>query len=513
MPTTPTIPGTATAAPPVTANRTQAPPWLDAIPGLLAWGALVIVIVGAITAPITLLTGVVILAAYSALRLVLAAAAVVRGLYLVRQWNRAKWQNTYTRLHTPQSLPLDAVHHLVIIPNHSEPLEVLARTLDRLAEQTQAQTQIMVVLAMEAADPYARTKAAQLQADYAPHFAHLMTTLHPAGLPGEIACKSANLAWALRHARHRLIDELGYNADHVVVTTMDADTIWHPRYFESLSALFATHPKRYQTYWQAPLRYHANVWQSHPLLRILHAYAAAWELAYLAAPWWRALPMSSFSLSLRLLDSAGGWDTAVIADEWHLFITSFFELHGAQAIQPVYLPFMVQAVSGENALSALRARYRQTFRHAWGAKEIGYTLAQTRQHTDTPRFKALGLLLRVAHDNLLGGAGWIVLFLGPQLALLLHPAAVRAHLDSPPVLLLQGAVLVVMALTLAFWGLDLALRPKRPALSSRRELLTELASLPLVTVLTMIGVALPVLHAQTRLMLGQSIDFHITPKS
>ncbi len=512
MPTSPPISRTAVTAPPTTRTSSY-PRWLDAIPGALAWGALLIVVGGAVAAPVTLLTGVALLAVYSALRLAFAAAAITRGLHLIHRWNRIKWHEEYARRRTPDSLPLEAVHHLVILPNHCEPLPVLARTLDRLAEQPNAQAQITVVLAMEASDPDAHTKAAQLQTVYTARFAHLWVTFHPAGLPGEIACKSANLAWALHHARHRLVDELGYDADHVVVTTMDADTLWHPNYFESLGVLFATHPARYRTYWQAPLRYHANVWQSHPLLRILHGYASAWELAYLAAPWWRALPMSSFSLSLHLLDAVGGWDTTTIADEWHLFITTFFAHHGAQDVQPVYLPFMVQAVTGDNALLALRARYRQTFRHAWGAKEIGYTLAQTRQHPETPRVKALGLLLRVAHDNLLAGAGWIVLFFGPQLALLLHSDSLRAHLDSPPVLLLQGAVLVVTALTVAFWGLDLRLRPLRPAPWTPRERLLELASLPLIAVLTVIGVALPVLHAQTCLMRGKTIAFRVTPKS
>ena len=175
---------------------------------------------------------------------------------------------------------------------------VLRRSLDRLAEQADARTSITVVLAMEAAEPGARQKGEQLGAEYRAAFAHVFVTVHP---PGEMQCKSANLNWALRWAKHNMVDDLGYNLDHLVVTTMDADTLWHPRYFESLRVLFATDPQRYATYWQAPIRYHGNVWEAHPLMRILHAYASAWELAYLAAPWWRALPMSSYSASLRLL--------------------------------------------------------------------------------------------------------------------------------------------------------------------------------------------------------------------
>lgn len=485
----------------------------DAIPGALAWITLALVIAGAIAAPLALLVAVALLAWYSMLRFALAAAANLYGLHLIRRWERDDWQPPRRQADSSNRIPLEAVHHLVIVPNYNEPVAVLERTLTHLGAQANAGRAMTVVLAMEAAEPGAHHKAAHLAARFAASFAHILVTVHPANLPGEIQCKSANLAWALEHAQRMLIDEWGHVPDHILVTTMDTDTLWHPRHFERLTVLFATDPTRYSTIWQAPLRYHANVWQSHPLLRILHAYASAWELAYLAAPWWRALPMSSYALSLRLLLETRGWDTDAIADEWHMAIKAFFKRRGDLRIEPVYLPFYVQAVTGSSFWAALRARYRQTFRHAWGAQEIGYTLRQIIHHPETPRRKASGLLLRVAHDNLLAGAGWIVLFVGAQLPLLLHPAAMLSHMSSPPVVLLQIAVVIVSALTILFWWLDVRQRPQRSAPATCREWLGELAGLPLVAVLTVIGVALPVLHAQTRLMLGKAIRFHVTPKT
>lgn len=485
----------------------------DAIPGVLAWIGLALVIAGAIAAPLTLLTAVALLAWYSALRFAFAAAANLYGLHLIRRWERDDWQPQNRQTDPHDAILLEAVHHLVIVPNYNEPVAVLERTLTHLSAQANAGHAMTVVLAMEAAEPGARHRADRLASRFAASFAHILVTIHPANLPGEIQCKSSNLAWALGHAQRLLVDEWGYAPDQILVTTMDADTLWHPRHFERLTILFATDPARYRTIWQAPLRYHANMRQSHPLLRILHAYASAWELAYLAAPWWRALPMSSYALSLRLLLETGSWDTDAIADEWHMAIKAFFKRRGDLRIEPVYLPFHVQAVTGSTFWAALRARYRQTFRHAWGAQEIGYTLRQIIHQRQTPRSKASGLLLRVAHDNLLAGAGWIVLFVGAQLPLLLHPAAMLSQMNSLPVVLLQLAIVIVSALTILFWWLDVRQRPRRSTPASRRERLAELAGLPLLAVLTVIGVALPVLHAQTSLMLGKSIQFHVTPKT
>lgn len=478
---------------------------LDMIPGGLAWLSLAAVMFGAIGAPANLMAGVALLAGYSAARFLLAGCANLWGLRLIRRWESLDWPAEYKRRGGGESLPLESVHHLVVIPNYQENPDVLHRALDRLAEQANAQTAISLVLAMEAAEPGAHEKGERLRTVYGSAFAHVFVTVHP---PGEIRCKSANLNWAIRWAKRAMVDELGYNPDYLVVTTMDADTLWHPHYFESLAVLFATDPQRHATYWQAPIRYHGNVWTAHPLMRILHAYASAWELAYLAAPWWQALPMSSYSASLRLLHSAGYYDPDVIADEWHMYIKSWFALRGNQRVQPIFLPFLASATTGDSWHGAIRARYRQTFRHAWGAKEIGGVIAQMNATSQS----ALRLLLRVAHDNLLAGAGWIIMFLGSQLSLLLHPEWTRANLGSLPFLVLQGSLILVTALTILFWALDVCIRPPRTGPWVITDRVYELLSLPLVAVLTAVCVALPVLHAQTRLMLGGSIEFRVTPK-
>jgi hypothetical protein len=218
--------------------------------------------------------------------------------------------------------------------------------------------------------------------------------------------------------------------------------------------------------------------------------------------------MSSYSVSLRLLHESGYYDPDVIADDWHMALKSHFRRGGDVHLRAIFLPFLANTTGGATWWEAIRARYAQTFRHAWGAKEIGYTLAQMRQSARLD----VGLVLRVAHDNLMAGAGWLILFLGPQLPLLIHPAWMREQFDTLPFVALQAALIVVTALTLFFWALDLRLRPPRPQPWTMGERLREGLNLPLVAVLTAVCVALPVLHAQTRLMLGKPISFRVTPK-
>jgi hypothetical protein len=208
----------------------------------------------------------------------------------------------------------------------------------------------------------------------------------------------------------------------------------------------------------------------------------------------------------------GYWDPDVIADEWHMYIKSYFQRQGDVRLQPIFLPFWANATTGETIPKAIKERYLQTLRHAWGAKEIGYTIAQMSENPQTSFGGAFNLLFRVAHDNLLAGVGWVVMMLGSQLPMLFHPSLVRESMQTAPFILLQVSLTLVSALTIIFWVLDLRIRPPRSQPWTRRERLYELASLPLLAVMTLICVALPVLHSQTRLMLGVPLQFRVAAK-
>lgn len=478
------------------------------LPGALAWLTLAVVIGSTLLVPTALLWAVTLFSAYLAIRFGLAALAWTRGLRLIQQWEHCDWHAEYTRRADAQSLAWEDVHHLVILPSVNESEALLRRSLDRLAAWSDAPHAMTVVLAMETSDPTAAGRAARLQQHYAPCFRHMLVTHHPANLPDEVRGKSANLAWAMQRARQALVSEEGYSADQVVVTVMDADTFWHAAYFDCLTTLFATATDRHATFWQAPIRYQGNIWTAHWLMRPLHAQASAWELAYLAAPWWQALPMSSYSLSLHLLDASGGWATNAIADEWHMYLQSFRTQQGRLRLQPVYLPFLAHLVSAPSALATLRARYRQTVRHGWGAEEIGQALTSA---ANAPGTRGWRLVLRVAHDHLLAGAGAVLLAVGTQLPMLLTPTWWRAQIGSAPFILLQVSLLIVAAVSVIFWWGDRRSRPVPPS-SGRQAVLLEVMGLLLLPTITALCVTLPLLYAHTRLMLGKRPPFEVAAK-
>jgi hypothetical protein len=489
---------------------------LDGIPGCLAWVALLFCIASAVAFPRLILLLAVLVSFYSAVRFLLAGIANVMGLRKIRQWEKTDWCDLYKQTAAPDVLAWDDVHHIVIIPNYKEPLAVLSRTLDHLARQYQARQRITIVLAMEAAEDGCVEKAEILCAQYDGQFANLYFTVHPRGLPGEMQCKSANEAWAARWVKRKLVDEGGLSIDHLLVTTMDADTIWHPQYFYALTYLFAVNPDRHLRFWQSPIRYHGNIWEISPLLRIVNAYATAMELAYLAAPWWTPMPMSSYTLSLRLLDGSGYWDSDVIADEWHMFIKAFFNRDGQVKLERVFLPFLAEATTGVTLIDAFRNRYEQTLRHAWGSKEVGYMVAKMLEHPEIPFPTSARILFRISHDILLAGAGWIIMTVGSQLPLLFNPTLLAQMMNegfaNPTFALLQIALSTVTILGIVFWYQDVIVRPPRKSPPTWQERLLTLISFPALPLLTLVFVALPTLQAQTRLLVGIPLQFRVTKK-
>ncbi len=489
---------------------------LDGIPGCMAWVALLFSIASAIAFPRALLLVAALLGFYSAVRFLFAGIANVMGLRKIKAWEATDWRERYRQEAGENALEWDDIHHIIIIPNYKEPIEILTRTLDNLAAQYQAKQRITVVLAMEAGEEGCVEKAEQLQKLYEPCFANLFYTVHPRGLPGEMQCKSANQAWASRWAKRKLVDQMGYNIDHIVVTTQDADTLWHPQHFYALTYWFGITPERSLRFWQAPIRYHTNIWDINPLLRIVNAYSTAFELAYLAAPWWIPMPMSSYSLSLKLLDSSGYWDSDVIADEWHMFIKAYFVREGDVVLDRIFLPFSATAVTGENLWQAIKNRYQQTLRHAWGSKEVGYIVAKMLEHPEVEFNTSFKILFRVAHDILLAGAGWVILTAGAQLPFLFNPPllgqVLQEGLSNPSYVLLQISFMLVSILGIVFWYQDVSVRPPRTHRQTISERFLTLLSFPLLPILTLIFVALPTIQAQTRLLMGIPLRFTVSKK-
>lgn len=182
---------------------------------------------------------------------------IVVGILAIRTtciMYRNRKEDFRSKLTTAQK---NQIHHLAVISCYKEPVDLIASTIETLAQQTVASDTTMVV-SFEEKTPDLRSKQGQLCDLFGQRFQEIIFTIHPFGQEGEIPgkCSNANcgIRTALAHVKRR--DKDAFNPANILITTCDADSKFHPRYLEALTyKYFNTKDAITGCIFQAPLLY------------------------------------------------------------------------------------------------------------------------------------------------------------------------------------------------------------------------------------------------------------------
>jgi len=301
----------------------------------------------------------------------------------------------------------DSVIHLVVLPNYKEEEAMLAETLESLAQAKDASS-FHVVLAMEKREAGAAEKAERLQAAWAKGFAHLWYFSHPADLiqehndgseSPEVAGKASNVKWAVRQAYERLQED-NVVLSNVILTVADADCIFHPDYFFTITKSFNNmreNPGAEQkwTMWQAPQLSYRDHWKAIICARSWTYVSSMYEFGGVSGLFFGGHHMvfSGYSLTLELAMAAQSWDGDIIAEDHHAYIKNFFYSAYESAkmslqdpsmytacrpmlqVKPVFLPVKSTPVISEKGYwQNYIDRWYQAKRHTQGVAEVSYAL-------------------------------------------------------------------------------------------------------------------------------------------
>jgi hypothetical protein len=481
--------------------------------GLLAWIVLTFCFICVVTAPRLLLNVARGLAIYMIVRLIILTFLYLVGLMKFLQKERAAGTSPRRSLSGSQIGRNKAVHHLVVLPNLDEPQEVLKRTLQSLCLQAGAREHMTVVLGMEEWDPGAKDTAETLLTNYGGKFFHLIATYHPSDLPGEVQGKAMNEAWAVRRACREMVNRLGISTSQIVVTVADADSIFHPHYFAELTRQFVADSRRYSVVWQAPMLFDNDIWQAHAIIRLASYYTNVASTGDFVNPWEPKLPYSTYSISLKLLEEVDYWDPTIIDEDVNIFLRSFFKRGGKAFVQRIYLPVHGNPIFGANLWHALGIFYAQKLRHGLGGAEIGYLLQKWNFPPGAPFGHKVWLLLKLLHDHLIFSIAGIIITLGTAVSIALDQTVV---ITSPPTNANPLAFIIINLLgscaLLVIWFVERTRLSRGKVDWSLRSLMSEILAWLFFPVFFLLLLNLPILHAQTKLLLGQRIRFKRTPK-
>ncbi|KAK3341152.1 glycosyl transferase family group 2-domain-containing protein [Lasiosphaeria hispida] len=296
--------------------------------------------------------------------------------------------------YTDGDIAPDRVIHAIVIPNYKEENDTLKETLEVLASHPQARNTYDVYLAMEQRENNADTKAARFTNEFSKKFRSIDFTIHPSDIPGELAGKGSNMAWAARKLSEKY--SIGQRKD-VIVTGIDADSHLSSNYFALVTTMHMASPDTANTtLYSAPIIFDRNAHNVPAIVRVADVLWSAAGMSGLYKGSTIAPPTSVYSLPLELVDRVGGWDcdSEAIGEDLHMYLKCFFALNGNLTVKTVMSPVSQTNVTGgghgkglTGLIADIQARYKQAQRHMWGALDTGYALRkvvelwQERKHT------------------------------------------------------------------------------------------------------------------------------------
>lgn len=492
--------------------------FFEVLPGVLSWATLLILVALSVWAPAVVVVFIILYDLYWLLKIVYLFFHLRHSFTKMRSNLRVDWFARVCALPPRGDRPQwDEMYHLVILPMYREPLALIRATFGAFRDARYPKDKILIVLATEARAGEEDARVAEtIRREFGEVFGGFLITVHPDGIPGELAGKGSNETWGARLALQKLVDKRGIPRRNVMVTVFDIDTRPGPDYFSVLTYHFLTEPDPYRASYQ-PIPLFTNNLHKVPAFARLTAFTASfWQFMQQSRPE-QLVTFSSHSMSLEPLVEIGFWNTDIVSEDSRIFFQCYTHYDGNWRVVPLFYPIYMDAVEGATFFGALKNLYRQQRRWAWGIENIPFTLGAFMKRKMIPLKKRLFwsyVLLEGFHS---WATSSFIIFLFGLLPNVLGGSAFTVTVLSYNLPRVTGFLLNLSALgivTFAFLSMTLL----SPRLTFERFHLRYYVYYLLQWVLMpatfLIFGAVPALDAQTRMVVGGRfrLGFWRTPK-
>ena len=482
--------------------------FFEMLPGILSLGTLLGAVISSWLFPVPTAFFIMAFVVYWTMRSIYLSFHLRSGYKKMRIHEKEDWLGKLRQIQNWRNL-----YHLIIVPTYLEPYQIVRESMQSFVQAAYPKDRFMVVLAIEGRGGERELrKAALLQEEFQNSFFRFLVSVHPAGLPGEIAGKGANEAWAARKAREEIIDPSKIPHEQIVVSSFDADTAVPNQFFACLAFHYLTCKNPGRTSFQPIPLFLNNIWQASPLSRIFSFSATFWMTINQERPE-KLITFSSHSMSFRALADVGYRLCNVVSDDSRIFWQCLLRYDGEYRVQPIFYPVYMDAITAPSFIRTLGAMYRQQRRWAYGASEIPYALFGFWKNRRIPFRKKFSLAMELIEGHWSWATAPILIFLLGWLPLLLGGSDFGQSLLSYNLPRFTSRVLTFGMVGLVFSAfLSINLLPQhKPNLGKFRILLFFLQWI-FMPVIMLFFSSFPALDAQTRLLFGKYMGFWTTPK-
>ncbi|MBR2994508.1 glycosyltransferase family 2 protein [Candidatus Saccharibacteria bacterium] len=520
--------------------------FLEILPGLISYGAIILLFLLSWLDPVLGAVYLFILIATTLVKAIAVAYRTVQGYEVIKRAGRVDWRKrledlehpheAYERLHDDnnksyhfdehiENLKLMAamekdypkvsqVYHAVIMTAYNEGEDVLGPSIDAVKDTTFPNNRIVFALAYEERGGEEMEKTANnLAKKYKGVFKHFMLVKHPDNLPGEIVGKGPNLTFAGK-AVAEYIKTSSIQIENVIVTSLDSDNHMAPKYLDSVAYEFITHPNRQRMSYQPVSLFMNNIWDAPAPSRVIAVSNSFFNVITTMRP--HVLRnFASHSQPLQALEAMDFWSKRTIVEDGHQYWRSLFFFSGDYTVLPIRIPIYQDAVIDETFWKTIKAQFVQVRRWYYGASDVAYVgsrLFVKREDRIMPFWKLFPKFWRLLDGHITLAILAPIVAFGGWVPMIMN---ISAH--SMVAYNLPNIVSIVE--TFASIGLIVSvlvsfkLLPKRPAKYRKGKNIFMLLQWLLMPITSILYQSLAAFYAQTRLMLGLYMEkFDVTKK-
>lgn len=485
--------------------------FFEMIPGILTWATLILIPILSWRAPVFAAFFIIAFDTYWLLK------TIYLSFHLRATFNRMR---EYTQTDWLASLRAgggkwEEVYHLVIFPMYHEPLSVVRESFVRLAATQYPKHRFIVVLALEErAGNEAQETARAIEREFGDTFHALITTTHPANVPGELAGKGSNEAWAAEHALQQIIRPQQIPVERVLVSVFDVDTQVFPQYFGRLTHAFLHTEKPLRAIYQPIPFFTNNVYESPAIARVVAFSCTFWQMMQQSRPE-RLTTFSSQSIPLPVLIDIGFWDRDIVSEDSRVFWQGYLRYDGDFCVVPLFYPVSMDANVAPTLWGTLVNLYKQQRRWAWGAENVPYVLEGFRQNRRIPiRTKIYWVFHKIegfhswaTNSIIIFALGWLPIWLGVNK---FDETLLAYNLPKITGFIIQLSMLGIATSAV----LGIVLLPPRPTWFRLRHYALYVLQWALIPITLILFGSIPAIDAQTRLLVGGRwrLGFWVTPK-
>lgn len=527
-------------------KRTKLYRFFEILPGLISYGAIILLFVLSWLDPVLGSIYLFILISTTLVKAISTAYRTVQGYNTMERAGRVDWRKRMEDLENPHdayerllgdnnksyhfqnhienlklmaAMPADypdpkKTLHVVIMTAYDEGIETLGPSVEAVKNTTFPNDRIIFTLAYEERGGKEMAKTAKTLAEkYKGVFRDFLLVKHPANLPNEVIGKGPNLTYAGEFVAE-YFKKKKLPVENAIVTSLDSDNRMAPKYLDSVAYEFITHSNRQHLSYQPVSLFMNNIWEAPAPTRVIAVSNSFFNVISTMRPH-SLRNFASHSQPLQALEAMGFWSKRTIVEDGHQYWRSLFFFGGNYSVLPIRIPIYQDAVLDETFWKTVKAQFIQVRRWYYGASDVAYVgskLFAPRARRPVPFRQLLPKFMRLLDGHvtlailapIVAFGGWV-----PMIMNLSSRTMVAFNLPNVvSVVETFASVGLIISILVSFRML-----PKRPAKYKKGKSLLMVLQWILMPVTSILYQSLAAYYAQTRLMLGKYMEkFDVTKK-